>query len=181
MFYSRTTHVFGENPRCFLAHTVASQVWFLPEVSQTDVCRIPIWDSRLWGNGMRSCDLCLGAPVVSGWTALNPQRSRDQRDQAGEQEVFSWERFLSSEPVISHLSLPVPLASVFIREFPLVPSYDRPQHLTAHHDLDHLCHSRSVPQPGSLFRTMCSAPSNRLRQIRRTSKAAATESRRSPR
>lgn len=122
IFYTRTTHVFGENPGYFLAHTVASQVWVLAEVSQRDVFRILIWNSCWWGIGMRSYDLCLDAPVGSGWTALNPQRSRDQRDQAAEQEVFSWEGFLSSEPVIFYLSLPVLLATVFILEFPLAPS-----------------------------------------------------------
>lgn len=75
IFYTRTTHVFGENPGYFLAHTVASQVWVLAEVSQRDVFRILIWNSCwYWNEELRfvlGCSSgirldCTESPAIKG-------------------------------------------------------------------------------------------------------------------
>lgn len=159
-----------------------SHTWLRPPCG---VCRILIWNLHCWGDRMGSWELCGGPPEVSGRAAPKYKQLRILSSQDGELQLkklsFIWDSdclFLLSVLPADFLILEFTLATPLIPHTvaPPYPTMTLLQHLTPYPELVTETHqSLSAPQPGSLSRAMCNGPSNRLRQIHRTSKAEATQ------
>lgn len=109
-------HMITQRPLSCSRHS-----WFLGPIPDWD---LPVGcaglhspDSHCRGNGMGSCELCVGSPEVSGWAALNPKWLRILSSQDGEPQLkrlpFIWDCDFS-------FSLPVLPADFLVLEFTLV-------------------------------------------------------------
>lgn len=102
-------------------------------------------DSHCRGNGVGSCELCVGSPEVSGWAALNPKWLRIPSSQEGAPQLkrlpFIWDCDFS-------FSFPVLPADFLVLEFTLVNA--RSSSLLPH---EPPATSHTIPWPGGHWNT----------------------------